>query len=490
MLKFLDIRNFFDTMNYKSALIEAYKSGVSGKYWRLYRNLNAEKTCTPCTPLGECGEISVDEVFVQGSSDAMLMAWNLVDSYNKRNIIMIDPVCCTEGVEIPRLGFVDDLLEFSRSIFETQVSCVSNEVFQNQHRITWKPVKCKILPMNIKIEDDKIELNNEKLEIVREHKYLGTQVSDKGRVSDLRKRINESKGVLNEIVEICKCEAVGPFRFPYMMTLINTCFKKKFQHGCEVWDSMMVKDREQVNRLIPQAVKRVLELLRSTPADAIRHNFGLINLENEVEMEKIILTARTLEADEMRIAKQLLIPMLEKKVPGYCSHVIELIEKYNISFDELGGVKDLREFVKSKVIEYTKGELLLSLLKGSKCDSITLNFCYNGDVLPYLSELEYEQSRIIFMFRSRMFPTRVNFPERWANNLLCVYCNNLDTDVHLLSCWGYMDITGESAVIDPYIFYTLKSDKSELSRGAKILLRIHKRLTIVQDDKDFHHNEE
>ena len=47
-------------------------------------------------------------------------------------------------------------------------------------------------------------------------------VSDKGRVSDdLRKRINESKGVLNELVEICKCKAVGPFRFPYMMTLIN-----------------------------------------------------------------------------------------------------------------------------------------------------------------------------------------------------------------------------------------------------------------------------
>ena len=301
VLKFLDIRKFFDTMNYKSALIEAYKSGISGKYWRLYRNLNAEKTCTPCTPLGECGEISVDEVFVQGSSDAMLMAWNMVDSYNKGDMDMIDPVCCTEGVEIPRLGFVDDLLEFSRSIFETQVSCVSDEVFQNQHRITWKPVKCKILPMNIKIEEGEITLNNEKLEIVKEHKYLGTIVSDKGRVSDLGKRINESKGVLNELVEICKCEAVGPFRFPYMMTLINTCFMKKFEHGCEVWDSMLVKDREQVNRLIPQAIKRVLELPRSTPTDAIRHDFGLIELENEVEMEKIILTARTMETDEIRI---------------------------------------------------------------------------------------------------------------------------------------------------------------------------------------------
>ena len=94
-------------------------------------------------------------------------------------------------------------------------------------------------------------------------------------------------------------------------------------------------------------------------------------------------------------------------------------------------------------------------------------------MLPYLSELEYEESRIISMFRSRIFPTRVNFPERLANNLLCVYCNKLDTDVHLLSCWGYMDITKESADIDPSIFYSLKPSKSELSAGAKILLQIH-----------------
>jgi hypothetical protein len=94
------------------------------------------------------------------------------------------------------------------------------------------------------------------------------------------------------------------------------------------------------------------------------------------------------------------------------------------------------------------------------------------------------------VFRSRMFPTRVNFPERWADDLLCVYCKSLDTDVHLLSCWGYMDITEDSTDIDPSIFYSLEASKSELSRGAKILLRIHERLVIVQGDKDFQHDNE
>ena len=53
-----------------------------------------------------------------------------------------------------------------------------------------------------------------------------------------------------------------------------------------------------------------------------------------------------------------------------------------------------------------------------------------------------------------------------------------------------MDITEDSADIDPSIFYTLKPSKYDLSRGAKILLRIHERLMIVQGDKDFQHDDE
>ena len=81
---------------------------------------------------------------MQGSSDAMMMAWNLVDAVNKKSSqsITFDPVCCVEEVEIPRLGFVDDLLELSRSVVETKISCVSDEVFEKQNRLMYTPSKC------------------------------------------------------------------------------------------------------------------------------------------------------------------------------------------------------------------------------------------------------------------------------------------------------------------------------------------------------------
>ena len=83
-MKFMDITKFFDTMNYKKVLIDAYKSGLEGCEWVLYNNINKKKTCIPHTPLGEGTVIPVQEVFVQGSTDAMLMAWNTMDHRNKK----------------------------------------------------------------------------------------------------------------------------------------------------------------------------------------------------------------------------------------------------------------------------------------------------------------------------------------------------------------------------------------------------------------------
>ena len=237
VLKFLDIRKFFDTMNYKTALIEAYCSGVKGKYWRIYKNINEYRRCTPYTPLGECGELDINEIFVQGSSDAMMMAWNVVDSLNKKSSesLTFDPICCVEDVEIPRLGFVDDLLELTRSIVETRISCVSDEVFEKQHRLVYKPSKCKIILMNIlNNTDNVIILDGEELEIVDVHKYLGTLVEESGREKDIQERIKDCRGVLNEIVEICKTEAVGKHRLQYMFNLLK--------HRCEVWDSLNKKN--------------------------------------------------------------------------------------------------------------------------------------------------------------------------------------------------------------------------------------------------------
>ena len=106
---------------------------------------------------------------------------------------------------------------------------------------------------------------------------------------------------MNEIVELCKTEAVGNYRFRYMNTLLNSCFLKKFEHGCEAWGSITKKDILVINWLIPQTIKRVLELPRSTPTNAVKHDFGVVDLTNEVELETVLLAVNVLGMNDERI---------------------------------------------------------------------------------------------------------------------------------------------------------------------------------------------
>ena len=70
-------------------MIDMYKTGVEGSYWKAYESINSNMVCVPVIPSGSCSEIAVENIFVQGSSDAVLMAWNHMDTINIYIVILI-----------------------------------------------------------------------------------------------------------------------------------------------------------------------------------------------------------------------------------------------------------------------------------------------------------------------------------------------------------------------------------------------------------------
>ena len=148
IIKFLDVEKFFDSMNFKKSLIEAYISGVRGRFWQCYKVINERKQCIPFIPSGECSPIEMREVFVQGSCDAVLMAWPIMDAESKK---MNDPFttdCCIDGIPINKLSFVDDVIEFNKSEKCTNERSVSNEIFEKKSRLNYKTSKCKIIAVS------------------------------------------------------------------------------------------------------------------------------------------------------------------------------------------------------------------------------------------------------------------------------------------------------------------------------------------------------
>ena len=138
----------------------------------------------------------------------------------------------------------------------------------------------------------------------------------------------------------------------FMTTLIEACFKRKFKHGCEVWDNFTKMESKMINNLIPNMIKRVLQVPTSTPSAAIKHDLGVTDMDLEVAMERILLASKILQMSDNRISKQLLSSMLEKEIPGFCTSLVDSMKLIGITnIHEIDNLTDKRKHIK-KLITY------------------------------------------------------------------------------------------------------------------------------------------
>ena len=482
-MKFMDVQKFFDTMNFRKALIEAYFSGLQGKDWKVYDAINKFKICIPSTPLGTCSEILMNEVFVQGSPDAVLMAWNMMDERNKKKKDNFDPNFIIEGICLHGVTFIDDIVEFARSEEEIIECIVGDEVFQSSSRLKFKPSKCKILLMNAGAgkHREMFMLNDERIEVVLQYKYLGTIVSDNGsRTDDFETRVKEAQGVVNEIVQVCKSSELSSIRLKYVNLLIESCLGMKVKHGCEVWDTLSEEQEKKIDNLKVKVIKRVMELPYSTPSAAVKYEFGLIDFSLEILMEKVLLAVKVLKSDEGRVAKQLLQVHLRKKIPGFSAQVVDICRNvFKSTLEDLMEMDgDLRSVLKEKLVVIQGERIRKQMITLSKTDGLLMNsFAFDGKRRKYL-DLPFTLARITFMVRCKMILTKDNFPGRWEGSL-CNVCKSLDTVEHLFGCPGYSDLL--DGTVSYQTFFAKEMDLVKLRSAAELMVKVNDRLKVVQE---------
>ena len=482
VLKFLDVEKFFDSMNYKLALIEGYKNGVEGRYWQCYKTINSKKTCVPHIPSGTCTPIEIENVFLQGSCDAVLFAWPLMDADSKREGDCFSSEFFIEGIPLSRITFVDDLFGLEGSIAISNESSISHEVFEKKTRMKFKLKKCKVILMNCK-GNMEVVMNGEILEAVKDHVYLGTIISSNGeRFTEMNSRITKSNSVANEIVQICKIPELSSICLRYVKVLIISCLDSKVKFGCSLWNVTKFKSSgNKLNRIKPSLLKQVLQVPKSTPSDAILYEFGINDLVLDVLMEKVILAVETLSCNENRISKRILEAMMIKNVPGFCTELVEACQILDVSVEKLINEKDVRSMLKKKVVELQAAELMRRMIASSKMDKVILNgFCFDGRMMKYLNELDLNEARAIFMSRYRMWPTKTNYPGRWKD-CECNVCGLRDTDDHIFSCPGYTDIIGGKFRFDAFWDSKILEDMTKLKEIAAVVLEILSRLEVVQN---------
>ena len=172
--------------------------------------------------------------------------------------------------------------------------------------------------------------------------------------------------------------------------------------------------------------------------------------------------------------------MLKKKIPGFCSEVIEACNIIGVSIDELLSENDVRQVLKKKITEIQSGELLKRMTLSSKMDRVIIGgYGYKGNMMNYLSKLNFWQARAIFMARYQMWPTKDNFPGRWKGTN-CNCCGSRDTDEHILLCPGYADIVGGKFEFEVFWDEEVLKNVEKLKTIADTVLLLIERMEHIQ----------
>ena len=165
----------------------------------------------------------------------------------------------------------------------------------------------------------------------------------------MQHRLKKANSVANEIVQVCKETELANVRLRYVKLLINSCLDNTVKYGCALWNIMKGKKAvQELNKIKPSLIKRVLQLPSSTPSDAILYEFGIIDLSLDVLAEKVIVAVETLNRDEERIATKLLKALIPKGVSGFCREVLEVCELFGVALEDFNGC-GVRKELKAKI---------------------------------------------------------------------------------------------------------------------------------------------
>ena len=125
-------------------------------------------------------------------------------------------------------------------------------------------------------------------------------------------------------------------------------------------------------------------------------------------------------------------------------------------------------------------ELYKRMMLASKMNNILLGgFSYDGKMKKYLTELNFDEARAVFMIRYRMTPTKANFPGRWPGTQ-CNICHFEDSDEHVFHCPGYADIVNDYIWYEMFWDDDIINDLPQLKQAVGVLLLLIERMEEIQ----------
>ena len=118
------------------------------------------------------------------------------------------------------------------------------------------------------------------------------------------------------------------------------------------------------------------------PTAVLTHEMGIIDLDLEITMERVILTVKVMRMSKERVVKRLFMEMFQKRIPGFCTTLKESLKELEIeSIEDIVMEQDKRKCLKKKL---QNKRLIGRMMRLSKTDGMLVNYDFDGKMKDYL----------------------------------------------------------------------------------------------------------
>ena len=137
---FYDVRQCFDSLWVSKTLLDLYRNGIQDNTLNLLFEASKQAKISIKTPVGMSEESLIKEIIMQGETFSSIMCTSTMDRISQE--CTLKPYKYREAVDIPKLGFVDDLVDIQPCGKETEEMNIFTNNQMNNRKLQCCIDKC------------------------------------------------------------------------------------------------------------------------------------------------------------------------------------------------------------------------------------------------------------------------------------------------------------------------------------------------------------
>ena len=236
-ITFLDVTKAYDKAWLNAILYTMHKSGLTGKNWRIARELNKNLTATIKTQYGPTRIINIKDSIRQGGVLSVIEYANLMDEISKElHDLNIGNQKLWNNTISGCLLWMDDVALIHHDKEELQRMLYTTNDLANRYHIKFGKEKSQSMILNKKPQNTEITIGDQPLENTNTYKYLGMTINNKGNMDDhIKKTKGKTEAALQMILTLAGNDEFHNIEMSTIWKLLDACIIPIITYGAEAW---------------------------------------------------------------------------------------------------------------------------------------------------------------------------------------------------------------------------------------------------------------